>query len=192
MRRTATDEVGVDRILVERAQEGDRDAFALLAGATIDRLYAIALTILRDADRAEDAVQETLVRCWRDLPSLREPEHFEAWQRRILMRALTDEFRRGRRYEAEVRVLRTEPVHEDASTVLADRDELDRAFKRLAPDHRVILVLRHLQGLTLPEIADALGIPEGTAKSRLHYAMEAMRSALAADARSTVVTGARA
>ena len=159
----------------------------MLAAGTVDRLYAIARVTLRDNDRAEDAVQETLVRCWRDLPSLRDPDRFEAWQRRLLMRAVADEFRRGRRYEAQVRVLHSEPVDQDAAGALADRDELDRGFRRLSPEHRAILVLRHYQGLSVPEIADALGIPEGTAKSRLHYATEALRAALASDARGSMV-----
>ena len=173
----------MDIELVERARHGDRDAFAVLATASVDRLFAIARVTLRDADRAEDAVQECLVRCWRDLPSLRDAERFEAWQRRLLMHAITDEFRRGRRFEAKVRVLHAEPVEGDASVALADRDELDRGFRRLSPEHRAILVLRHFQGLTLPEVADALGIAEGTAKSRLHYAMAALRAALDADSR---------
>ena len=176
----------MDRALVEQARGGDREAFAALAAATVDRLYAVAQMTLRDADRAEDAVQETLVRCWRDLPSLRDPDKFEAWQRRLLMRAITDEFRRGRRFEAKVRQLREEPTSADAADALADRDELDRGFQRLDPDHRTILVLRHFQGLTVPQIAETLGIAEGTAKSRLHYAMAALRAALDADARSTV------
>jgi len=175
--------VALDIELVERARHGDRDAFAVLATASVDRLFAIARVTLRDADRAEDAVQECLVRCWRDLPSLRDAERFEAWQRRLLMHAITDEFRRGRRFEAKVRVLHAEPVEGDASVALADRDELDRGFRRLSPEHRAILVLRHFQGLTLPEVADALGIAEGTAKSRLHYAMAALRAALDADSR---------
>ena len=174
----------MDRGLVQRAQRGDREAFAVLAAATVDRLYAIAKVTLRDVDRADDAVQETLVRCWRELPSLREPERFEAWQRRTLMRAIADEFRRGRRYDAQVRVLRAEPADPDASAILADRDQLDRGFRRLSPDQRTILVLRHFAGLTVPEVADALGIPEGTAKSRLHHAMDALRAALDADART--------
>ena len=177
----------MDRVLVEQAQRGDREAFAVLAAGTVDRLYAIARVTLRDNDRAEDAVQETLVRCWRDLPSLREPDRFEAWQRRLLMRAIVDEFRRGRRYEAQVRVLHAEPVDHDTASALADRDELDRGFRRLSPEHRSILALRHFQGLSVPEIADALGLPEGTAKSRLHYATEALRAALAADARGPMV-----
>lgn len=173
----------MDRALVEQAQRGDREAFAVLAAGTVDRLYAIARVTLRDQDRAEDAVQETLVRAWRDLPSLRDPDRFEAWQRRLLMHAITDEFRRGRRFEARVHVLHEEPTDPDHIGVLADRDEIDRGFRRLSPDHRAILVLRFYQGLTVPEVADALGIPEGTAKSRLHYAMEALRAALNAEAR---------
>ena len=177
----------MDRELVVQAQRGDRDAFAVIAAATVDRLYAIARVTLRDADQAEDAVQETLVRCWRDLPGLRDPDRFEAWQRRMLMHAITDEFRRGRRYEAKVRILHAEPQTDDAASALADRDELDRGFRRLTPEHRAILVLRHYQGLSVPEVADALGIAEGTAKSRLHYAMEALRAALEADARAAAV-----
>lgn len=174
----------MDIDLVERARHGDRDAFAVLAAGSVDRLYAIARVTLRDADRAEDAVQECLVRCWRDLPSLRDADRFEAWQRRLLMHAITDEFRRGRRFEAKVRVLHAEPIQGDASVALADRDELDRGFRRLSAEHRAILVLRYFQGLTLPEVADALGIAEGTAKSRLHYAMAALRAALDADSRA--------
>ena len=101
----------VDRTLVVQAQEGDREAFSLLAGASVDRLYAIARVVLRDADRAEDAVQEALVRCWRDLPSLRDPGAFDAWLRRILMHTITNEFRRGRRHEANVRVIDARAVH---------------------------------------------------------------------------------
>jgi RNA polymerase sigma-70 factor (ECF subfamily) len=182
----------MDRTLVERAQQGDRDAFAVLASEAVDRLYAIARVVLRDADRAEDAVQETLVRCWRDLPTLQQPERFEAWLRRLLMHAITDEFRRGRRFDAKVRVLHMEPTETDRARELEDRDQLERGFQRLSPEHRAILVLRHFQGLSLPEVADALGIPVGTAKSRLHYATDAMRAALEAESRPIVAKGVSA
>lgn len=178
----------MDRELVEQAQRGDREAYASLVGASIDRLFAIAKVTLRDLDRAEDAVQETLVKCWRELPSLRDPDRFEAWQRRTLMRAIADEFRRGRRYDAKVRVLQDEPATHDAGSSLADRDQIDRGFRRLSPEQRTILVLRYYQSLTIPEIADALGLAEGTAKSRLYYATEALRAALEADARSATST----
>lgn len=168
---------------VARARRGDRDAFDLLAATVVDRLYAIARLVLRDADRAEDAVQEALVRCWRDLPALREPDRFDPWVRKILMRAIHDEFRTAERQRGAVAVLRLEPAVADASEDIVVREQLDRGFRRLTVDHRSILVLRLYLGLSLEETAAALGIPVGTAKSRLHYAVEAMRVALEADAR---------
>jgi RNA polymerase sigma-70 factor (ECF subfamily) len=170
---------------VERARAGDREAFDLLAAAVIDRLYSVARLVLRDTDRAEDAVQETLVRCWRDLPSLREAARFDAWIHRLLMHAITDEFRRAGRQRAMVTLLRSEPATGDPSADVARREQLTRGFERLTPDHRAVIVLRLYLGLSLEETAAAIGIPVGTAKSRLHYATEAMRVALEADARPT-------
>lgn len=171
----------VERIV--RARSGDRDAFDVLAASVVDRLYGVARLILRDADRAEDAVQDTLVRCWRDLPSLRDPERFDAWLRRLLMHAVTDELRRDRRQRAAIAILRIEPSVADASADIALREQLGRGFARLSPEHRAVLVLRFHLGLSLDEAAESLGIPVGTAKSRLHYAVDAMRVALEADAR---------
>ena len=168
--------------LVTQARSGRREAFDVLAASVVDRLYAVARLVLRDADRAEDAVQETLVRCWRDLPSLREPGSFDPWIRRLLMRAITDEFRRGRSHRASIAVLRTEPATSDASGDVIVREQLDTGFRRLSVDHRAIVVLRLYLGLSIEESAQTLGIPVGTAKSRLHYATEAMRLALKADA----------
>src|SRR5690349_11107603 len=160
---------------VLRARAGDRAAFDLLAAGVVDGLYRIARLVLRDADVAEDAVQETLVRCWRDLPALRDPEKFEPWLRRLLMRAITDEFRRGRRARAAITLLRLEPAIPDGSDDVVVREQLDRGFGRLTIDHRAVIVLRLYLGLSLEEAAATLGIPVGTAKSRLHYATEAMR-----------------
>jgi RNA polymerase sigma-70 factor (ECF subfamily) len=171
--------------LVSRARSGDREAFDVLAGAVVDRLYAVARLVLRDADRAEDAVQETLVRCWRDLPTLRDPARFDAWVRRLLMRAITDEFRRDRRHRASIVLLRNEPSTADASSAVAVREQLDLGFRRLSVEHRAIVVLRLYLGLSIEESATTLGIPVGTAKSRLHYATEAIRLALEADAEPT-------
>ncbi len=167
-----------------RAREGDRDAFDILMTSIIDHLYRIARLILRDVDSAEDAVQEALVRCWRDLPTLRDPERFDAWLNRLLLRSATDEARNRRRFSANVTLLRLEPAQPDAAGALADRDELARVFDRLSLEHRTIVVLYHYLGLTLQEAAITIGIPVGTAKSRLHYATEALRSALEADART--------
>ena len=173
----------MDRELVERARNGDHDAFEVLAAGIVDRLYGVARLVLRDTDRAEDAAQEALVRCWRDLPSLREIERFDAWLNRILMHAINDEFRRGTRFKANIVVLTREPVGADAQSATADRELLDRGFARLSLEHRQIVVLRLHLGLSIDEAASTLGIPVGTAKSRLHYAVEALRQALEADAR---------
>ena len=176
--------------LVARARTGEREAFNLLVLGVVDRLYAVARLVLRDADRAEDAVQETLVRCWRDLPSLREVSSFDAWLRRLLMRAITDEFRRGLATARRSSCLRLEPSIGDSSADVVVREQLDVGFRRLSVEHRAIVVLRLYLGLSIDESAHALGIPVGTAKSRLHYATEAMRLALEADAeaRSTEVS----
>jgi RNA polymerase sigma-70 factor (ECF subfamily) len=169
--------------LVRLARDGDRDAFDILMTAVIDHLYRIARLILRDFDSAEDAVQEALVRCWRDLPSLRDPARFDAWLNRLLVHSVTDEARRRRRSVANVTIVRIEPSQPDSTGALADRDELARVFDRLSIDHRTIVVFHFYLGLTLDEAATTIGIPVGTAKSRLHYATEALRAALEADAR---------
>jgi RNA polymerase sigma-70 factor, ECF subfamily len=171
---------------VTRARAGDRDSFDVLAAQFVDGLYRVARLVLRDTDVAEDAVQETLVRCWRDLPALRDATKFESWLRRLLMRAITDEFRRGRRARAAITLLRLEPSMPDGSADIVLREQLDRGFGRLTVDHRAVIVLRLYLGLSLEETAVTLGIPVGTAKSRLHYATEAMRVALEADARIVV------
>lgn len=169
--------------LIERARRGDRDAFGQLAAGEVDRLHAIARLVLRDADLAHDAVQEALVRAWRQLPKLRDVERFDGWMYRILMRTITDEFGRRRRHEAAVEVIRLEPSAADVSGHLADRDQLERAFRHLSIDHRAIVVLHHYVGLSLPEIAMALRIPHCTAKSRHRHAMSGLRAALEAETR---------
>ncbi len=169
--------------LVRLARAGDRDAFDILMTAVIDHLYRIARLILRDFDSAEDAVQEALVRCWRDLPGLRDPERFDAWLNRLLVHSVTDEARNRRRSVANMRIVRIEASQPDGAGALADRDELARVFDRLSIDHRTIVVFHFYLGLTLDEAATTIGIPIGTAKSRLHYATDALRAALEADAR---------
>jgi RNA polymerase sigma-70 factor, ECF subfamily len=171
--------------LVRRARDGDRDAYDILLTEVIDHLYRIARLILRDFDSAEDAVQEALVRCWRDLPSLRDPARFDAWLNRLLMHAIADEGRRQRGFRANVTRLHIEPAEADTSNALADRDEIARVFNRLSIEQRTIVVLHHFVGMTVDEAARTAGIPVGTAKSRLHYSTEALRAALEADARRT-------
>ena len=172
--------------LVDRARRGDREAFSVLAGGAVDRLYGIARLILRDTELAEDATQEALVRAWRDLPSLRDVERFDAWLYRLLVRSCADVGRHNRRWRAEITVLRTEPSESDGAAELADRDQLERGLRRLNDAQRTILVLHFYVGLSPAETAHALEIPVGTAKSRLHYAVESLRAALAADERASV------
>jgi len=170
---------------VELAMRGDHDAFAALAGASADRLFALARMILRDAERAEDATQEALVKAWRDLPRLRDPDRFDAWMRRLVVNSCYDEARRTSR-RAEVRMIPTaEPVGDDPGPSFADRDRVDRGLRRIPVEQRAVLVLHHHHGLTHVEIAETLDIPLGTVKSRLRYATEAMRAAIEADERGT-------
>ena len=165
--------------LVERAQRGDHEAFDALAAAAYHRLYAIARRILRDGYAAEDAVQDALVKAWREIRGLRDPDAFDAWLHRLLVNACHDQIRRSRRRSVELPDLdieRAEPRDDIAR--LADRDELDRAFLELSVEHRAVLVLTHYVGLPAPEVGRILGIPPGTVASRLHYGARAMRAAL--------------
>ena len=173
-----------------RHGHGDREAYADLIRVRGDRLFAIAQRILRDVDRTEDAVQEALVIAWRDLPGLRDPDRFDAWLHRLVVRACLAEAVRERRHVANLRVLPTGcPGLERRLPVVADRDQLERGFRRLPPEQRALLVLRHYAGCEPAEIAEILGIPAGTARSRLHHAHRAMRAALEADARPTAIGG---
>ena len=166
--------------LVVQAQRGDREAFDAIATALYDRLYAVGRRIMRDGHAAEDAVQEALIRGWRDLRSLREPDRFEAWMHRLLVNACHDLSRRSRRFEVEVPDIgldRSDST-DDFATV-ATRDELDRAFLHLPVEHRAVLVLTHYVGMPATEVGEVLGIPVGTVYSRLHYGIRMMRIAMA-------------
>jgi RNA polymerase sigma-70 factor (ECF subfamily) len=182
----------VDRDLVEQAQRGDREAFAILARTRGDTLFGIARRIIRDAGLAEDAVQQALVIAWRELPRLRDPERFDAWLQRLLVHACYAEARHKRAWMASVRVLPIDgPAARDDVASMIDRDEVERGFRRLPPEQRAILVLHHYLGLGLNEIGEVLDIPPGTARSRLHYAHRAMRALLEADARPTAEAAGR-
>ena len=170
--------------LVERARAGDEEAFASLARAAGDRLLAIAYRILRDLGLAEDAVQQTLVIAWRELPSLRDVDRFDAWLRRLLVHACYREARRRRQWVANVRALPLdEPGRIDEYATVVERDQLERGFRRLPPEQRAVFVFHHYLGLTLIEVAAELGVPLGTVKSRLHYATNTLRAAIEADLR---------
>ena len=173
--------------LVERAQRGDHEAFDALASAAYHRLYAIARRILRDGYAAEDAVQDALVKAWREIRGLRDPGAFDAWLHRLLVNACRVNARRSRRRVVELPELpieREEP--RDDLAQLADRDELERAFLELSVEHRAVLVLTHYLGLPATDVARILHVPPGTVASRLHYGARAMRAVLARDARSPI------
>lgn len=164
------------RGLVERARRGDHDAFGALVSGSVARLELAARLILRDTELARDAVQEAMVSAWRNLPGLRDPERFDAWLHRLTIRCCFDVGRRRRRRAIEVALTPLDdPPTTDASAWVADRDLIDRALAQLQPEQRAVVVLRYYLDLTLPEAAEVLGIPLGTAKSRLHRALAQMR-----------------
>lgn len=173
----------MQRELVERARDGDADAFRDLVHEASRRLYGIAYRILRDPDRAQDALQQALIQLWDGLPGLRDPDRFDAWSYRLVVHASYREARRERTWTARVGEIKVDPPGADRVTEMIDRDEVERSFRRLTPEHRAILVLHFVIGLPIREVADVLGIPMGTASSRLHYATQSFRAAFEADAR---------
>lgn len=175
----------MDFDLVIRAQRGDGEAFASLAVACGDRLHAIAHRILRDVDLAEDATQQALLAIWQNLPMLRDATRFEAWSYRLLVNACYDEGNKRRVWNPNLQVLHDDELAvPDALGQIDDRDQLERGFRRLSIDHRAVVVLHRYLDLSIEEVADALGVPAGTVRSRLHHAVRAMRAALDADERS--------
>ena len=177
---------------IERARRGEHDAFTSLIDLHLARLDAAARLILRDRELARDAVQEALIRAWRDLPGLRDPDRFEAWLHRLLVNACLDLVRRRRRRVIEVELIPIDaPSMRDFATSLGDRELLDQALSSLQPGHRAVVALHYLLGMPLPDVARTLGIPVGTAKSRLHYALTSMRATVSADPDSIPATVAR-
>ena len=173
----------MDIDLVRAAQRGDEEAFASLALAAGGRLHAVAHRILRDLDLAEDATQQALLTIWQDLPRLRDPARFEAWSYRLLVRACYAEGRRTRRWASNLRLLPSDAQQvPEGSASVHDRDQLERGFRRLSIDHRAVVVLHHYLDLPLDQVAETLGVPIGTVRSRLYHAMRGLRAALDADA----------
>ena len=174
----------MERELVEGARHGDRAAFDALVRRKVDVVYRTSLAILgREAD-AEDATQETFLAVWRKLPTLRDPDRFDAWLHRLFLNACRDELRSARRRTIEVQLPEIHPLAvSDSQAASADRDLIERGVRHLDPEHRTVIVLHYYLGLPLPEAAAAMGVPLGTAKSRLHRATQALRAAIDSDAR---------
>jgi len=171
----------MQRELAARAIEGDREAFTKLADASIDRLYAAATLILRDRDRAEDAVQEALISAWRDVRSLRDPDAWEAWLHRLMVWACYRVARKERRRNVvELQLLpdlRSGDARDPSGSVV-ERDRLARRLGDLPIDQRAVIVLHFYLDRPATEVADILGIPVGTAKSRLQRGLVALRLAM--------------
>jgi RNA polymerase sigma-70 factor, ECF subfamily len=184
----------MDRELVELARRGDRAAYEALAHECASRLFPVCLRILRDLDRAEDAMQGTLVAIWQRLPGLRDADRFEAWTYRIAVNESIAEARHGGPLGRSVPLREDDgagpTTGTDVGSRVGDQDALERAFVRLSPEHRAVIVLRFYAGMTLEEIAGVMGTPSGTAASRLHYALAALRRDLEATARPLAAEGA--
>src|SRR5687768_10391603 len=169
---------------------GDEEAFDTLVGRIGDSLHSVARRILRDTTLAQDAAQQALLDAWRNLPRLRDPDRFEAWAYRLLVNACHAEARRERRHSGNLRLLPSdEPMVMDSASRIANREQLDQAFRGLSVEHRTVVVLVHYVGLSHAEAAESMGTPVGTARSRLHYALQSMRAAIDANARAATRRG---
>jgi len=179
----------MQRDLVLRARDGDRDAFATLAADAFDQLHRTARLILRSDDRAADAVQESLLAAWLHIRAVRDPDRFDAWLHRLLVHVCYREARRVKQREV-VEIHMTAPEARgdgDAQDLTAIRDQLERGFRRLTPEQRAVLVVHHYLGLPDAEAAIVLDISVGTFKSRLNRASSALRAALEADGRTPTI-----
>jgi RNA polymerase sigma-70 factor (ECF subfamily) len=182
----------MDPVLVDRARQGDKEAFTSIVLALGGRLYSVAYGILRDSSRAEDAVQQALLSAWREIPRLRDDSRLEAWLLRMVVNASYTELRHTRRWQPGLHLVtdsETGPTTGDTQVRVAQRDELERAFRHLSGEHRAVLVMHHYLGLSISEIGDAIGLSPGTVRSRLHYARQHMRAVIEADARAATVSG---
>lgn len=172
------------RVLVERARAGDRPAFDALLERWLEPAFRMAVAILGDESDARDATQDAFLRAWRGLPGLHDPDRFDGWFTRILVNSCRA-LRRRRGAVREIDLAAVSAADEPATDFeaswaqrRASIDAVEHAFEHLSIDQRSILVLHHLEHWPLAQIAALLGIPEGTAKSRLFAARRALERAL--------------
>ena len=144
---------------------------------------------MRDPEVAGDMAQQTLVKIWRDLPTLRDIDRFDGWSYRLLVNACRDEMRRQRGSRNHLQLIDQDSPIPDASLSVADRDQLDRGFRHLSPEHRTVIVLQYYLDYSMAEISTMLDVPIGTVRSRLHYAKRVLRAALEAGARPAIDGG---
>lgn len=175
----------LDRSVIDRARRGDLDAFEEIVRVRMDTVYRLSFAILGDDAEARDAAQETFIAAWRQIRGVRDPERFDAWLQRVAVNAARMTHRAGRRRRVrEIASSRIGGMPERAAASPAEVDSrtLDSAMRRLPVEQRSILVLHHLEGRTVAELAEILEIPIGTAKSRLHTARQALQAAIDAEA----------
>ena len=177
----AAEVVSVQRALVERARSGDLEAFTQLVEIAFPRLKGIAYLILRDADRAEDAVQDALVMAWQDLRALRDPDAWDAWLRRLLVRTCYRLAKKDRRRVQLASQTRPDPGiarSPDATAGVAEREWILDELGRIDLEKRSVIVLHYYLDLPMGEVAEILDLPYGTAASRLHRGLELMRASM--------------
>ena len=182
----------MDQDLISRVQQGDQRAFETLTVSDYPRLFRVAHGVLSDHDLAVDATQQAFLDIWRDIRRLRDPARYEGWSYRLLVRVCYKEAKRQPDWQAadDLPVDR-QPRTSDPFGLVEDRDELERGFRHLSIDHRVVLVLRYLLGMSPEQVGETLGLSRWTVYSRLERATEAMRAALEADERATTPRPAR-
>ncbi len=168
----------MQRALVERARSGDLEAFTQLVEIAFPRLKGIAYLILRDADRAEDAVQDALVMAWQDLRALRDPDAWDAWLRRLLVRACYRLAKKDRRQRVAGESEPENARSPDAIAGVAEREWILDELGRIDLEKRSVIVLHYYLDLPMREVAEILDLPYGTAASRLHRGLELMRASM--------------
>jgi RNA polymerase sigma-70 factor (ECF subfamily) len=169
----------VDELLVLRCQDGDAEAFDRLVRRWQKRLWRHAFRLTGRADAAWDALQEAWMAAVRGIRRLDDPARFRQWVYRIVSNKCADWVRgvsRRRRLSEELSRQGGQSSPRDAAP--DDADTLAVALRRLSGDHRAVLSLRYLEGFGTAEIADILGLREGTVKSRLHYARNELKRIL--------------
>ena len=163
------------------AADRRRAGFFAASRPGLDRAYRLAGLLLADAHEAEDAVQDALIVAWQSFDTLREADRFGAWFDRILVNGCRDRLRRRN----VVRFIPIdggpEPAGRDPFTAFIERDALLAGLGALTADERIVVVLRFWADLPLEGIAERLGWPIGTVKSRLHRALERLRADLSQD-----------
>jgi RNA polymerase sigma-70 factor (ECF subfamily) len=158
----------------------DREAieYVRVAREATPGAYRLAGFILGDACEAQDAIQDSLVKAWRNWSSLRNPDAFGAWFERIVVNQCRDRLRRHRTLRMVDLDAAGDVAGDDEFRSMLVQDQVAAAVSRLSPDQRIVIALRFWHDLTLEQVAERLDLPLGTVKSRLHYSLKALRHEL--------------